>query len=315
MNEMVQFSTRFLLLLILLLSLFLFSPTTLAQTANCTFPNGQVAENYEPCNPDQAETSCCLRGEACLSSGLCYGALGLVYRGGCSGGWLSAACPRYCLDSIEGHANFLTCGSDTSWWCGNGNSCTTDDGTLVSNLLPGNVIRIAGSDTLTTAVTTTSTTTVIASVTGSAASATKQQPASTPTFEANGGNCSDQTGSTNNDNHNNTTVVGAAVGGSLGGAACICGTLGVFFFRERKKRKEMERQLQQQQQQLQQQAQAQIWAYNQLHNQPPGYPAEAGGQPHTVELDTQRTLYELGNRKSSYTYMTGQRNTTAGSFI
>lgn len=89
----------------LLLSLLLLPSThpALAQTTtqfNCTFPNGQVAENYEPCNPDQAETSCCLRGEACLSSGLCYGALGLVYRGGCSGGWFSAACPRYCVDSM-----------------------------------------------------------------------------------------------------------------------------------------------------------------------------------------------------------------------
>lgn len=88
------------LLPFLLLLLFISSPAT---ASNCTFPSGEVADEYEPCNPDQAQTSCCLRGEACLSSGLCYGALGLVYRGGCIGGWYSAACPRYCVDSMFYH--------------------------------------------------------------------------------------------------------------------------------------------------------------------------------------------------------------------
>lgn len=103
--------------------------------------------------------------------------------------------------------------------------------------------------------------------------------------------------------------MGAAVGGSLGGAACICGMLAVFI-RERKKRKEIETQMLQQQQQLQQQlaqAQAQVWAYN----KPPGYPAEAGGQPYVVqpsELDTQ-PLHELGGRKSSL------RGSMRGSYI
>lgn len=92
--------------------------------SQCYWPNSSLAHNYLPCR-DQPNTSCCLAGEACLDSGLCYGALGLVYRGACTGmfltfgGWIcidssrdsnygGAACPQQCTDSTTRTSSYLT---------------------------------------------------------------------------------------------------------------------------------------------------------------------------------------------------------------
>jgi hypothetical protein len=45
-----------------------------------------------------------MQGETCLESGLCYGAIGLVYRGACANIWDSGSCLTYCEDSM-----FLFC--------------------------------------------------------------------------------------------------------------------------------------------------------------------------------------------------------------
>ena len=66
---------------------------------NCTWIDGTPAIGYKPCNPIAEASSCCLEGEACLTSGLCYGSLGLVYRGACLGGWHVGECPDFCVDS------------------------------------------------------------------------------------------------------------------------------------------------------------------------------------------------------------------------
>ncbi|KAH2033586.1 hypothetical protein KXV45_003097 [Aspergillus fumigatus] len=78
-------------------------------TATCYWPNGDTDNNYTPCPNSK---SCCLKGEACLSNGLCYGAkLNIAYRGACSDkSWPAKDCPHVCLDSIPDHwANLYSC--------------------------------------------------------------------------------------------------------------------------------------------------------------------------------------------------------------
>ncbi|PKX95104.1 uncharacterized protein P174DRAFT_458694 [Aspergillus novofumigatus IBT 16806] len=78
-------------------------------TATCYWPNGDTDDNYTPCPNSK---SCCLKGEACLSNGLCYGAtLNIAYRGACADkSWPAKECPHVCLDSIPDHwANLYSC--------------------------------------------------------------------------------------------------------------------------------------------------------------------------------------------------------------
>jgi hypothetical protein len=66
-------------------------------SATCYFPNGQIRSDYIQC---PGALSCCLKGESCLSNGLCFGAnLGVVYRGLCADeSWPIALCPRACYE-------------------------------------------------------------------------------------------------------------------------------------------------------------------------------------------------------------------------
>ncbi|RHZ63553.1 hypothetical protein CDV55_104941 [Aspergillus turcosus] len=78
-------------------------------TATCYWPNGDTDTNYTPCPNSK---SCCLKGEACLSNGLCYGAtLNIAYRGACADkSWPAQDCPPVCLDTIPDHwANLYSC--------------------------------------------------------------------------------------------------------------------------------------------------------------------------------------------------------------
>ncbi|EAW16459.1 uncharacterized protein NFIA_058090 [Aspergillus fischeri NRRL 181] len=85
-------------------------PTLLTPViATCYWPNGDTDNNYTPCPNSK---SCCLKGEACLSNGLCYGAtLNIAYRGACADkSWPAQDCPHVCLDSIPDHwANLYSC--------------------------------------------------------------------------------------------------------------------------------------------------------------------------------------------------------------
>ncbi|GFF72957.1 hypothetical protein IFM60648_03816 [Aspergillus lentulus] len=71
--------------------------TLTSVTATCYWPNGDTDNNYTPCPNSK---SCCLKGEACLSNGLCYGAtLNIAYRGACADkSWPAQDCPHVCLD-------------------------------------------------------------------------------------------------------------------------------------------------------------------------------------------------------------------------
>ncbi|PWY91732.1 hypothetical protein BO94DRAFT_533187 [Aspergillus sclerotioniger CBS 115572] len=94
-------------LLYLTLPLLSTTPSTTASetdTATCYWPNGDTDTNYVPCPNSK---SCCLRGEACLSNGLCYGPkLNIAYRGACTDdSWPISECPRVCYAEIPDHYN------------------------------------------------------------------------------------------------------------------------------------------------------------------------------------------------------------------
>ena len=75
------------------------SRATIEQT--CVWSDGSIATGLLPCaNSTATSGRCCFAGEACLASGLCYGSLGLVYRGACINSWGGGDCPTYCDDSM-----------------------------------------------------------------------------------------------------------------------------------------------------------------------------------------------------------------------
>jgi hypothetical protein len=67
-----------------------------AITQTCVGSDGKVVDGYLPCNASATSGTCCKGGEACLDTGLCYGGLGLVYRGACINKWDPATCLTYC---------------------------------------------------------------------------------------------------------------------------------------------------------------------------------------------------------------------------
>ncbi|RDW86626.1 uncharacterized protein DSM5745_03268 [Aspergillus mulundensis] len=104
--------------------------TALAET-QCTWPDGSEAKGYAPCDPNAEKSACCLVGEICLTSGLCYGKVGLNYRGACMGEWDDVnICPDAC-NSLNGSSssfvNIWPCDGQGNtapmkYWCGNGES-------------------------------------------------------------------------------------------------------------------------------------------------------------------------------------------------
>ena len=220
--------------------LIFFALVAVARAQSCKWSNGTEAANYVSCNPDSSHSNCCLRGEQCLSSGLCYGTLGLVYRGACTV-WGNPECPEYCntsmlrkvirrvwLTSTVQHtwANLYPCaGGDGAagpigYWCGTGAFCDDNDGVTGSfhkALIPGNVLHVAGETTSPASVQTALvTTTVIATATVSNTSRPSQCPAGP-------GTCP-------------TGVVAGSVGGPLLLIALVFGGLWGF---ERRRRRQM----------------------------------------------------------------------------
>jgi hypothetical protein len=69
--------------------------------------DGSEATNFLPCGNSTATSgNCCLKGEACLDTGLCYGGIGLVYRGACVNEW-GGDCVTYCDDVSSVWANCM----------------------------------------------------------------------------------------------------------------------------------------------------------------------------------------------------------------
>ena len=76
-----------------------FSPYALAVTQKCVWKDGSIALGYVPCNETATSGTCCNEFEGCLSSGLCYGSVGMVYRGACINTWDPSSCMTVCDDS------------------------------------------------------------------------------------------------------------------------------------------------------------------------------------------------------------------------
>ncbi|PYH96618.1 hypothetical protein BO71DRAFT_167268 [Aspergillus ellipticus CBS 707.79] len=98
-----------LILLLLTLSFPTLASATESQNSTCYWPNGDTNTDYVPCPNSK---TCCLRGEACLSNGLCYGPkLNIAYRGACTDdSWPISECPRVCYEEIPDHwANLFSC--------------------------------------------------------------------------------------------------------------------------------------------------------------------------------------------------------------
>ena len=69
-------------------------------SGRCFFPNGDVDNLSFPCNPNSSQSSCCVRGESCLSSGYCYGPTGTIYRASCTDpSFRSRECASLCVNS------------------------------------------------------------------------------------------------------------------------------------------------------------------------------------------------------------------------
>ncbi len=98
-------------LFMLLLHQFLSSNFLLAlalSSDSCSWPNGAKATNYVVCNPAASQSSCCREGEACLQNGLCYGAIGFMYRGACAGFVLISHCSLPCCQERSAANRYIT---------------------------------------------------------------------------------------------------------------------------------------------------------------------------------------------------------------
>ena len=73
-----------------------------ALARKCYFPDGSIPRgdesDYVPCGTENGpHSACCAAGEGCTTTGLCYGAAGYMYRGGCTDkSWSAPACARKC---------------------------------------------------------------------------------------------------------------------------------------------------------------------------------------------------------------------------
>ncbi|KAL4906365.1 hypothetical protein BDW74DRAFT_177379 [Aspergillus multicolor] len=121
----------------------------------CTWPDGSIAEGYAPCNPTASKSACCLVGEICMTSGLCYGKVGLNYRGACMGEWDDVnICPDACNSlngSISSFVNIWPCDGQgqtapMKYWCGNGES-TPCETTTTKGADNGMFLEIGGKGT------------------------------------------------------------------------------------------------------------------------------------------------------------------------
>ncbi|KAI1631020.1 hypothetical protein F4809DRAFT_634189, partial [Biscogniauxia mediterranea] len=102
---------------------------SLAAVSRCYYPDGEISPDY-PCNADLDSSACCggSAGSVCLSNNLCQTRDGDVIRGSCSDQyWGAAECAHYCLSSVTGGVNLISCSNvtndDTSFCCDNTDGC------------------------------------------------------------------------------------------------------------------------------------------------------------------------------------------------
>ncbi|KAK4039877.1 transcription initiation factor IID, 18kD subunit-domain-containing protein [Parachaetomium inaequale] len=109
----------------------------------CYYPNGDLAKDDHPCDPDAEHSPCCAAptvGKACLANKLCVSPENIYARGSCTDPtWMSPECPNYCTRQPGQGWDMVSCSNvtktDTSWCCfGETNCCNSGRGRV--DILP-----------------------------------------------------------------------------------------------------------------------------------------------------------------------------------
>ncbi|KAK7216740.1 hypothetical protein V2G26_004743 [Clonostachys chloroleuca] len=169
----------------ILLSLFLLIFLRQCSAAStCYFPNGNIASDNFPCDPDAEQSACCGGGlgNVCLSNKLCQNSNGNLVRGACTDkNWESPECAMYCLGAVTGGHDLISCSNvtktDTSFCCDRAANCC-DGGVARFEVLPSHAgtwaswnvassryITVSASSTKASSSTATATSTTVASTT------------------------------------------------------------------------------------------------------------------------------------------------------
>ncbi|KAH6710894.1 hypothetical protein BKA61DRAFT_105756 [Leptodontidium sp. MPI-SDFR-AT-0119] len=210
---------------------------SIAASQTCIWKDGSTAENFVPCaNSTQTSGNCCLNGEACLDTGLCYGALGLIYRGACINEWGGGDCPTYCDAVTDKWANLYPCafgGSGStfgpeSFWCGADGTdmCTaTNESFILKIAAPGNVKKVETTSSASTSSTGSST------LTGSATSSPVTSTSTSP-------GAAQETGQDKESGDSNNGVA-IGLGVALGVVVLLWAASAFFLFRKNRQQKAM----------------------------------------------------------------------------
>ncbi|KAK7935887.1 hypothetical protein PG985_001382 [Apiospora marii] len=121
----------------------LFPPLALcAGAGTCYYPNGKVAADDLPCNPNSDVSPCCGNGLGwvCMENGLCLAPQGNTIRGSCTDKNWGEGCTRFCLGENLGGTDLISCenstGIDTSYCCDHQNGPCCENGVGRFNVLP-----------------------------------------------------------------------------------------------------------------------------------------------------------------------------------
>ncbi|VUC34379.1 unnamed protein product [Clonostachys rosea] len=195
----------------------------------CYFPNGNVASDNFPCDPDAEQSACCGGGlgNVCLSNKLCQNSNGNLVRGACTDkNWESPECAMYCLGAVTGGHDLISCSNvtktDTSFCCDRSANCC-DSGVARFEVLPSHAgtwasWNVASSKYITVSTSSTSVSSSKATATATSASTTS---ASTSTSSVS----ASSTAISSEDSHN-VTSSGLSVGAQVGiGVGVGVGTL------------------------------------------------------------------------------------------
>ncbi|KAF2095947.1 hypothetical protein NA57DRAFT_59012 [Rhizodiscina lignyota] len=91
-------------------------------SALCYYPDGTLSNDLA-CNPNATASTCCGRGQVCLSNGICtfrnVSGSAIYNRGSCTDkNWNSSECPQFCIsNSPGGGAGMYACNSGHNFCC------------------------------------------------------------------------------------------------------------------------------------------------------------------------------------------------------
>ncbi|CAG9982220.1 unnamed protein product [Clonostachys byssicola] len=205
----------------ILLGLFLLiflRPCSAANT--CYFPNGKIASDNFPCDPDAEQSACCGGGlgNVCLSNKLCQSSSGNVVRGACTDkNWESPECAMYCLGANTGGTDLISCSNvtktDTSFCCDHTTDCC-DSGVARFEVLPSRAGTWASWNVASSRYFTVSTSSTRAS--SSTATATSTTLVSTTSASTSVSSASASSTAISSEGSQNVTSPGLSVGAQVG---------------------------------------------------------------------------------------------------